>query len=112
MKPKSAIAKGKRLEKDFMMDVRQSGIDPNARRNPGSGNGLAKSDVYIPRFNLHVECKNTKNFGIGAWKQAMREAVGPYATPMALWKPPYSSTEDSLCVLRWCDLKNFLKMIK
>ena len=110
MQPKSAIKKGKELERAIERDLRQSGIDPNARRNPGSGSGLAKSDIYVPRIGASIECKNTKTIGLGAWRQAVRDAKKGHTVPILIWKPPYASTDDSLFVAEWWWVKTILKM--
>jgi hypothetical protein len=110
MKPKSAVAKGKILEKAIESDLRQTGIDPHARRNPGSGSGLLKGDIYSPKTGISFECKNTKNIGMAAWKQALNDAKRGHNTPILIWKPPYSSTEDCLCIIEWHVLKTLLKL--
>lgn len=111
MQPRSAIAKGKQLEKAIERDLRQSGIDIYARRNIGSGSGLAKGDIYSPKYGLSIECKNTKTIGMNAWRQALKDSEKGNATPMLIWKPPYADIDNCLVVVEWWWLKQILKQL-
>ncbi len=85
MKVKSAIAKGKELEKWVIERLKLSGLDRRSHRNPGSGSGLAKGDVDND-LNLCIECKNQKNFSKEWYKQAERESMGTQE-PVVVWHP-------------------------
>lgn len=71
MLPRSAKAKGKRLEK-YVAD-RLSEIDKYAYRRADSGSGrLRKEDVFTT-LPLFIECKNQENIQISQWwKQTLR----------------------------------------
>ena len=63
MKGKSAIEKGKRYE-NFLLEFFRDTLDKNTYRTPGSGSGLQKNDLVIPKFNLEVEAKNKMKLSI------------------------------------------------
>jgi len=108
MKPRSASAKGKELEKHVQHRLRVTGLDTGAYRTPGSGSGYDKGDVGNS-LNLAIECKNTKAFHAAAfWKQARREAVGDYARPVLVWHPPQTPLDDSLVMIEWSHFEELL----
>lgn len=110
IKPRSAKAKGREGENRVRDKLRQTKIDPKAYRNPGSGNGLQKGDIYSPRTGFTIEVKHSKNIGIKAWYQAVREAVGDYTKPLLWWWPHRENFENSIVVMRGCDLIELLKL--
>ena len=59
MKSKSSIEKGKRLEKYLIGLLAEYGIDLNARREAGSGNGKRKGDLSSS-IDFLIEAKNQK----------------------------------------------------
>lgn len=111
MNIKSAIAKGKQLENWIVERLRITGLDSRAMRNPGSGNGLNKGDIWND-LNLCIEAKNTKNFHINEFlQQATRESLGTQE-PIVVWHPPQKPLEDSIVVMRWSYLEELLAKIK
>lgn len=111
MNPKSAIAKGKELEDFIVSKLRNSGLDPRAVRNPGSGNGKMKGDINNG-LGLTIECKNTKKCpGKAEFAQLRREAMG-YGVEVMVWHPPKFSLEDSVVLLNINDFLEFLKRAK
>ena len=56
----SRVQKGKRYEKHLAALIVESGLDPNAGREIGSGSGLRKGDLRA-RIDFLVEAKNEAN---------------------------------------------------
>lgn len=111
MKIQSAIAKGKQLENFIVEELRSSGLDTRAMRNPGSGNGKNKGDVWND-LNLAFEAKNTKNFHINQFfEQATKQGLGTQH-PVVVWHPPHKPLEDSIVVINWYHFKDLLLKIK
>lgn len=110
MTPQSVIAKGKVLENFIVDRLRVSGLDPRAARNPGSGNGVAKADIWNS-LNLAIECKNQKNFSQDWLKQSERQATGgqPWCV---IWHRPKTPLEDSVVILPLWHYEELLKRNK
>lgn len=108
MLPRSAIQKGKELEDFIAEELRASGIDPRAQRQKGSGNGLFKGDIWND-VGLCIEAKNTKTlFLMGAWHQAVREAMGTQE-PVVVWHHPFTPLGDSKVIISWEYFKALVK---
>jgi len=100
MKTQSAIAKGKLLESFIVDRLRATGLDIRAARNPGSGNGKLKGDIWND-LNICFEAKNTANPNLGPTiKQVRREALGTQI-PVIVWHPPQIPLEDSVVIIDW-----------
>src|SRR3990167_1033189 len=108
MKPRSAKAKGKLLEKWLAERLRHTGLDSMARPEIGSGSGKFKGDIAT-KLPLTFECKNTKNFQAMAYLRQAEEAGMGYQDAVVVWHPPQTSLEDSKVFINW-DL--FEKLIK
>lgn len=105
---KSPKKKGWILEKHVADKLRNTGIDSFARRNPGSGSGMHKSDIAT-NLPLSIECKNTKVSSILEWvRQAEGEAMG-YQDFAVVWHPPFRHIDSSLVII---ELDFFFKLIK
>lgn len=106
MNTSSAKNKGRALENFVVQKLRQSGLDPRASRNPGSGSGLQKGDVWNS-LGFTIECKNTRKApGKAEYAQVEREAMG-YSIGILIWHPPAVSLEDSRVIMNindWLDL--------
>lgn len=75
MKPRSAKAKGTRLEKDIAKELRRSGLDKEAKRMPMSGSieGF-KSDIFT-KLPFIIEAKNQERWQPDQYmQQADRDA--------------------------------------
>lgn len=107
MKPKSAIAKGKELEKWIISRLKASRLDNRAHRTPGSGSGLQKGDVAND-LNLAIEAKNTKTFSSSYWKQAKEQTKLSQRTVL-VWHPPQKPMDDSLVMIDWYFFEELLK---
>lgn len=105
----SAKRKGWELENYVVQMLKETGLDPRASRNPGSGSGSQKGDIWNS-LNLTIECKNTRQYpGKGEWEQAKREAVGGYVTPIIVYKFPGMSLDDSVVLIGFHDFLETLK---
>jgi len=96
--PKTSIEKGKLLERFVAELLRNSGLDPRARRQVGSGNGLKKGDIDN-NIGWCIECKNTKTFN---WKstaeQVARESMN-HQKEVIIWHPPNRPFDDSIAII-------------
>lgn len=93
--------KGQALE-DFVADeLRINGLDHNARRTNGSGNGLEKGDVYNS-LNLSIECKNQEKLTpLQWWGQCLRDSKVTHATPVLVFNNPKEPLENSSVMIEW-----------
>lgn len=116
MKPRSAINKGKRYEKYIAEIIRESGLDPRAGREIGSGSGRAKGDIRstIPFL---IECKN--EVGVPKWlldriDQARAQSRKGFAFrdrwALVMRDPRTSETQSDDYVV--IDFGEFLELIK
>ncbi|MEK6878944.1 MAG: hypothetical protein AABY22_05015 [Nanoarchaeota archaeon] len=100
--------KGKALEDFVAQRLIDLGIDPNAYRQHGSGNGKKKGDVQN-NSGWTFECKNSKNFN---WRkttdQVQREAMG-YNKEVIIWHPPQKALGESIAVIAAEDFFTLLK---
>lgn len=111
MKIQSAIAKGKQLENWIVERLRSSGLDTRAMRNPGSGNGKNKGDIWND-LNLSIEAKNTQNFSMNSFvEQAEKQSLGTQE-PIVVWHPPHKPLEDSVVIIKWHYFEELLLKIK
>ena len=106
MKPISLIQKGKQLEEFITDELRLSGLDRRAYRNPGSGSGMAKGDVDNA-LGLCTECKNQHNFSPKWYQQAEKESMGTQE-PIVVWHPPQTPLEASMVFITWDYFKRLL----
>jgi hypothetical protein len=108
MRPKSRIAKGKLLEKWVAERLRHTGLDPEARREIGSGSGRFKGDIAT-KLPITFECKNTKNFQAKAYLKQAEEASMGYQEACVIWHPPGTPMENSKVFMPWSLFETLLK---
>lgn len=86
------IAVGAELELHVAAELRRTGLDPKARRNPDSGSGnREKADIdtnlEILGEHAHIECKNWTRHGMSAWIEHTEYGAGMgHATPILIYK--------------------------
>lgn len=86
------IAIGAELENHVAAELRRTGLDPRARRNPDSGSGnREKADIdtnlEIQGLHAHIECKNWTRHGMAAWIQHAEYGAGMgHALPVLIYK--------------------------
>jgi hypothetical protein len=105
MRPKSAIEKGKELEK-YVLGLLEP-IFAEAKRQPGSGSGLGKWDIVCG--NWTIECKNTKTF---KWGEAAKQIAGDtfgIRTGVVVWHPPHTPLHASIAIINVHDLVELLQ---
>ena len=99
MKPRSRIAKGKELENFIVHWLRNTGLDKDAMRTPGSGSGRFKGDIYTPNLPIVLECKNHKTPHVAEWiKQADDQTFG-YQPWAVIWHPTKVPMESSVAIV-------------
>jgi len=111
MNPKSAINKGKRLEKFLCSAIEEVGLG-KAVRTPGSGSGKIKGDVFA-NIEFMVECKNQKQFHWSDIDQAKRQAdIGNFNRDkwaLIINDPRHREFEDVYAII---DVGQFLELLK
>ncbi len=111
MDPKSAIAKGKELEKWIIGRLKLFGLDKRAHRNPGSGSGLARGDINNA-LNIHFECKNQKQFGGKKWFNQMKKDNVSCFPEVLVWHLPNTPFEETKAIIDFLWLEELLLKAK
>ena len=111
MKPRSAKAKGKLLEKFIAEWLRNTGLDPQARPEIGSGAGKFKGDIAT-KLPLTIECKNQKVFHANKFIEQAEEASFGYQDYCVIWHPPYRPMEGSYVFMPLSLFEKLLKLSK
>ena len=108
MKAAQKAAKGKRMEK-FVLDYVRENLDAHAYTPRGSGNGLEKGDVYLPKHDVVIEVKNAFTVKIAQWwKQAEEQAHNQ--TPCLIFRhPQFAEGKKTLAVVHMEYLVDLLK---
>jgi len=106
----SRKAKGRWLENLVAEMIRNSGLDPNCRRQQLSGSGYKKSDLDTS-LNYAFEAKFHKT-GFSklwkAWEQSQKATLG-VREPAVVVKKDYSQESEVLIVIRF---QHFLDLLK
>lgn len=108
MKAKSAIEKGKRFE-NYLEDFLIKNIDINTRRVRGSGSGVNKGDIYLPKKNLLIEAKNQYNLKIIEWWEKIKNQCYDEIPVLMVRNPKLSEFKETLVVISLEDLKELIK---
>ena len=108
IKPRSAKQKGNLLEDFVVKTLQDSGLDQRAYRQKGSGGGLNKGDIWNA-LDLHVECKNWKNFCWKPWKEQMARDNVSNHPEVLIWHPRNTPLESSVVIL---PLDFFIELLK
>ena len=113
-KPQTSIAKGKSFENYIAEQIRNKGLDLNAKRSLGSGSTILEkadidTDMMILGRNAGIEAKNVKTPHIKDWwKQAqLLEKLG--REPVLVYKLGGESMGDAKVVIY---LDTLLELIK
>jgi hypothetical protein len=78
-----------------------------AKRQPGSGNGLRKGDIIFGTWT--IECKNTKTF---KWGEAAKQIAGDtfgIRTGVVVWRPPHTPLHASIAIINGHDFVELLQ---
>lgn len=117
MKPQSAKAKGRELQKFLaeLIVLSFKGLESDdvvSRPMGSSGIDLLMSPEAQRVFPISIESKNTKTKpGPSALEQA-KYNVYPGTFPAVVWKPPRKSMIDSLVTMRFEDLIELVKKVR
>ncbi len=111
---KSAVAKGKILEKYVADQIREKGIDLKAYPSHGSGNGDGeKGDIWTSMMilgqNAGIEVKNHKTFAIPDWWRQTRKLEKLSREPVLVFKEHFAPMGDTVALIY---LDTLLELIK
>lgn len=108
MKARSAKNKGARYE-NFLVDIIRQELDPSAHRTYGSGSGLDKNDIIIPKYGIEIEAKNHKKIALTDWWNQVERQRTPANIPILVARDPRRPEfERSFAV---CDLNDFIVLL-
>lgn len=113
MKSKSKKAKGSRYEHFIAEQIRESGLDPNARRQMLSGAGYDKGDIKTS-IPFTIECKNCSQISAMEWiEQSKREAlqgnINPDKWAVIFRNPKLNEGKENFVII---SLEQFLELLK
>ena len=111
MKPRSRKAKGKLLEKWIAEWLRNTGLDPQARPEIGSGSGRFKGDIAT-RLPITIECKNQKGFRANQFIEQVEQASLGYQDYCVIWHPPQRPMQGSYVFMPLSLFEKLLKLSK
>lgn len=111
---KTAVQKGKLLEKYVADQIRAKGIDPRAYPAHGSGNtNTEKGDIWTSMMilgqNAGIECKNHKSLAIPEWWRQTRKLESLGREPVLIYKIHDQPFGETLCTIY---LDTLLELIK
>lgn len=101
--------KGDNFE-NFVLSIINEEIDPKAERTPASGAKLFKGDIYSPKLNARIECKDHKQLSVGKWiEQLKQENRGEHNIGMIVFRDPKSPliSPTPYCLI---DLSSLIQM--
>jgi len=107
--PSTRRAKGKDFEREVANDLKESGLDKEARRMPCSG-ALEdlKADI-ITSLPIHLECKRQETWNVDAYYQ--QALVGKKQHEMAIVVMK-KSRKEAMALLSWKDLVRLMQLAK
>jgi len=110
MSVKNTRQKGRKLVLKIIEILRRE-LDDATYEVSGSGAGLDKGDIRIPRLDLVVEAKNWKQVNMVSWiRQTEKEGLG-YSDAVLMWRVP-SSPETNPEVRVDMSLDYFINLAK
>lgn len=114
MKGKSAKNKGYRLEKLVAKHIRDSGVDPRAGREIGSGSGANKGDIR-DSTPFTIEVKNQKSYNINGWVDQAKDQARLGNTDPDKWAlvfRDYRTPESNPDLYALIDFHSWLELLK
>ena len=111
---KTAVQKGKLLEKYVADQIRLKGLDDKCYPSHGSGSSpTEKSDIWTSLMilgqNAGIECKNHKSLAIPEWWLQVRKLESLGREPVLVYKIHNSPFGDTLCTIYFDTLLELLK---
>lgn len=107
MKAKSAKAKGNRFEK-FVLDYVRENLDAHAYQPVGSGSGLEKGDIYLPKHEVVIEAKNQAKLSILDWWEQAESQAHNQIPALVVRHPRYAEGKKTLAVIYFEDFIELL----
>lgn len=116
MRPSSAKAKGRELQKRVAEMIREWGDLPEedvvSRPMGSGGEDLMMSNAARRKFPISLECKNTKSFpSLAALRQSDYNKPESLVSAVA-WHAPRSAYADTIVYLRLADLLQLIDRIR
>ena len=114
MKGKSAVARGKILEKYVADQIRMKGIDERAYPAHGSGNTTReKGDIWTSMMilgqNAGIECKNQKTISVPDWWRQTQKLQSLGREPVLIFKINNAPLGDTLATIYLDTLLDLVK---
>ena len=107
--PKSRREKGKEFEREIAQDLRDSGLDKEARRMPCSGSMEdLKSDI-ITSLPIHIEAKRQETWDIGTYYNQALSGKKQHEMAIVVMK---KNRQEAMALLSWKDLVHILQLAK
>ncbi len=101
--------KGQEFERQISQDLRQSGLDKNARRMPASGAiEDLKSDI-ITDLPIHLECKRQEAWNVDSFYQQAVSGKKQHEIPIVVMK---KNNKNAMALLSWKDLIYLMQLAK
>ena len=108
---RSRRQKGKELEEWIANRLRESGLDPRAYPQKGSGSGLKKGDIWTA-LDIHIEAKNTAKPKFTEWKKQLKSENVSHLPELLVWHMPQTSLADTQVLISWDFAEELLKSWK
>jgi len=107
--PSTRRQKGKKFESDIAKDLRESGLDKNARRMPCSGAMEDLKADIITDLPIHLECKRQEVWNVDAYYQQALQGKKQHEIPIVVMK---KNGKEAMALLSWKDLIHIMQMAK
>lgn len=107
--PHTRRQKGKAFERDIAKDLRESGLDKNARRMPMSGAlDDLKADI-ITSLPIHIEAKRQEKWNVDEFYSQSVKGKKQHEIPIVVMK---KSRKEAMTLLSWKDFIWLLQLAK
>ncbi len=107
--PSTRRQKGKTFETQIANDLRESGLDKNARRQPCSGAMEdLKSDINTT-LPIHLECKRQEAWNVESFYQQAVSGKKQHEIPIVVMK---KNNKNAMALLSWKDLIYLMQLAK
>jgi hypothetical protein len=107
--PNTRRAKGKDFERLVAQDLRESGLDKNARRMPCSGAMEDLKADIITNLPIHLECKRQEKWNVDDFYQQAMQGKKQHEMPIVVMK---KNRQDAMALLSWKDLVYLMQLAK
>lgn len=104
--PRNRKAKGRDFENEIALSIRESGLDPEAKRMPLSGAVAGLKGDIITSLPFAIECKFQQTTSFKQWYKQAEEAKIGSKVPMVVWR---ENKGEPFVYMKW---KDFLDLMK